>query len=124
LFVVSLNNNTFKKKQVMETQTTTNVEEIIATIENLPVDMRIRIASKITEKPSIDERIIKRVRNLSIEERLEIAQGAIESYNHSDPEVEQAWAEEVERRTKEFESGDGKALPGEEVIAELKGKYS
>ncbi len=108
----------------METQTTTDIEEIIATIEDLPVDMRIRIASKITEKPSIDERIIKRVRSLPIEERFEIAQEAVKSYNSPDSEIEQAWAEEVEHRIKEFEYGDGKAIPGEEVIAELKEKYS
>jgi putative addiction module component (TIGR02574 family) len=40
-----------------------------------------------------------------------------------DPEVEEAWAAEVERRNAEIESGAVSLIPGPEALAELKAKF-
>ena len=41
----------------------------------------------------------------------------------ADPEVEEAWATEVERRQTEMENGTVTLLPGPESLAELKAKF-
>ncbi len=38
----------------------------------------------------------------------------------ADPEIEEAWAAEVERRQKEIESGTVSFLPGPETLSKLK----
>lgn len=40
-----------------------------------------------------------------------------------DPEVEEAWAAEVERRNAEIESGAVSSVPGPEALAELKAQF-
>ena len=40
-----------------------------------------------------------------------------------DPEVEEAWAAEVERRQTEMENGTVTLLPGPECLAELKAEF-
>jgi len=40
-----------------------------------------------------------------------------------DPAVEEAWAEEVERRNAEVESGAVSLLPGPETLAKLKAEF-
>lgn len=40
-----------------------------------------------------------------------------------DPEVEEAWAAEVERRHAEIESGAVSLLPGPETLAKLKAEF-
>lgn len=40
-----------------------------------------------------------------------------------DPEVEEAWAAEVERRNAEIESGVVSLIPGPEALAELKAEF-
>jgi putative addiction module component (TIGR02574 family) len=41
----------------------------------------------------------------------------------ADPEVEEAWAAEVERRQAEIESGTVSLLPGPETLAKLKAEF-
>lgn len=41
----------------------------------------------------------------------------------ADPEVEEAWAAEVERRQAEIENGTVSLLPGPEVFAKLKAEF-
>ena len=41
----------------------------------------------------------------------------------ADPEIEEAWAFEVERRQAEIESGAVSLLPGPETLAKLKAKF-
>lgn len=41
----------------------------------------------------------------------------------SDPEVEEAWAAEVERRQAEIESGAVSLLPGPETLAKLRAEF-
>lgn len=40
-----------------------------------------------------------------------------------DPEIEEAWAAEVERRQAEIESGAVSLLPGPETLAKLKAEF-
>jgi len=40
-----------------------------------------------------------------------------------DPEVEEAWAAEVERRQAEIDSGTASLLPGPESLAKLKAEF-
>ncbi len=68
---------------------------------------------------STDE-IIETIKDLPIPERIKIVDEVIKSYSPS----EKALTKEIERRVKEFESGDGKAIPGKQVISRLKEKYS
>ncbi|MGB7510376.1 MAG: addiction module protein [Pelodictyon phaeoclathratiforme] len=39
------------------------------------------------------------------------------------PEVDKLWAEEVERRSKEIESGKARLIPGEEVFEKIKKRF-
>ena len=41
----------------------------------------------------------------------------------ADPEVEEAWAPEVERRHAEIENGNVSLLPGPETLAKLKAEF-
>ena len=41
----------------------------------------------------------------------------------ADPEVEEAWAAEVERRQVEIERGEVSLLPGPETLAKLKAEF-
>jgi len=41
----------------------------------------------------------------------------------ADPEVEEAWAAEVERRQVEIENGTVSLLPGPETLAKLKAEF-
>ncbi len=41
----------------------------------------------------------------------------------TDPEVEEAWAAEVERRNAEVESGAVSLIPGPDALAELKAQF-
>jgi putative addiction module component (TIGR02574 family) len=42
----------------------------------------------------------------------------------ADPEIEAAWAAEVERRHAEIESGAVSLLPGPETLAQLKSEFA
>ena len=58
--------------------------------------------------------------NLSEEERATLAGLLIESLeSETDPDVEEAWRKEVERRLAELDSGAAKTVPWETLRAEL-----
>ena len=56
---------------------------------------------------------------LSAAERARLVERLIASLD-IDPEVEEAWAAEVERRNAEIESGAVSLIPGSEALAKLK----
>jgi len=39
-------------------------------------------------------------------------------------DIDQAWSEEVERRSQELDSGTEKLIPGEEVFEKIKKRFS
>ena len=58
-------------------------------------------------------------------DRAALASFLIESLDReSDPDAEDAWAEELDRREKRIRSGLAKGEPAEKVFAELREKYS
>lgn len=58
---------------------------------------------------------------LSETERAELALSLIESLDGpADPDVEEAWRIEIERRIGQIERGEVKLIPGDEVFARLR----
>jgi len=59
---------------------------------------------------------------LSASERARLVDRLIASLD-IDPEVEEAWAAEVERRNAEIESGVVSLIPGPQALAKLKAEF-
>ncbi len=59
---------------------------------------------------------------LSAAERARLVEKLIASLD-ADPEVEEAWATEVERRDAEIGNGTATMLPGPEALAKLKAEF-
>ena len=63
----------------------------------------------------------KRAAQLSEKERAELALSLIASLDGpADPEVEEAWRLEIERRMAEIDRGEVRLIPGDEVFARLR----
>ena len=60
--------------------------------------------------------------NLSADQRARLVEKLIVSLD-SEPEIEEAWAVEVERRHAEIESGAVSLLPGPETLARLRADF-
>ena len=67
--------------------------------------------------------IIEEVTLLPVEERLRVVDALLQSLNAPDPEVDQAWAVEAERRLAEIRSGAVNPTPGEEVFARIRERF-
>ena len=66
------------------------------------------------------EELFREASELQESERAELAGLLLESIEgEPDPGVEAAWAEEVERRVRQIDSGEVKTIPWEEVRARL-----
>jgi len=71
------------------------------------------------------EEIYQEASELSDNERAELAGLLLETLDgEPDPGVEAAWADEVERRVRQIDSGEVKMIPWEQVRAELFGRAS
>jgi putative addiction module component (TIGR02574 family) len=71
------------------------------------------------------EKIYEQALDLPIEARLHLIDKLLQSTNlPTQAEIDQAWAEEVELRCQSLADGKAKLIPGEEVFAEIKKKYS
>jgi putative addiction module component (TIGR02574 family) len=64
------------------------------------------------------KQIEEQARTLSAEERAQLAESMLESLHSRLPEVEAAWAGEIERRVVAFDRGEILAYPAEDVFAE------
>ena len=70
-----------------------------------------------TEKSQV---LLKEALKLAANERAEVAEQLIASLDDAaDPDVEQAWQEEVQRRLQQVERGEVKTIPWEEVQRRL-----
>ena len=69
---------------------------------------------------SLIDELTRKARALPPEERIRLAEELLSSVQESDEEIEAAWAEEIERRLEEVESGTAKLIPAEEVFAEIR----
>ena len=63
------------------------------------------------------------ISDLPVDQRIDIADYILKTLNQPDPEVEQAWVKEAQRRLKEFKKGNSEAIPGEQVHQQLREKY-
>jgi len=60
---------------------------------------------------------------LTAAERALLVQALIASLD-VEPEIESAWAEEVERRHAQIESGEVQMIPGTKALAKIRAKYA
>ena len=71
--------------------------------------------------PLTIEQLAEEAMHLPVAERALLADRLVESLDMSDPdEIQRIWAGEVIRRREEIRSGQAKAIPGEEVLAEVR----
>ena len=71
------------------------------------------------------EEVTRKVLNLPPEERAELAHELIVSIDDAiDKEAEVAWDTEIKRRVNEIKSGKAKGRAAEDVLAEIRAKYS
>lgn len=69
------------------------------------------------------EELEKRARALTVEEKAALARILIDKLDTAiDPNAEQLWLEEAQRRYDAFLRGDLKALPGDEVMQRARGR--
>ena len=74
---------------------------------------------------SLLQEVASKAHNLSPSERAELANELIVSLDDvKDKELEMAWDTEIERRIEEIKSGRAKGRPAEEILAEIRAKYS
>lgn len=67
------------------------------------------------------EELLEEALSLTIEDRADLAASLLESLDGpDDPDVEEAWAQEVERRIRDAESGKVKLLPWAEARHRLR----
>ena len=71
------------------------------------------------------QEVVNKALDLSSKERAELAHELIVSLDDvADKEVETAWDAEIERRVKEIKSGKAKGRSAEDILAEIRAKYS
>lgn len=71
----------------------------------------------------VDE-IIREAESLPIEQRAAIVESLLRSLNPPEPETDRQWAEVARRRLDEINSGAVQPIPGEDVFAKIRDKYS
>lgn len=68
--------------------------------------------------PNTDE-LLNEAMALPVELRAQLADALLKSLNPAQPEIDELWAAEAEKRVAEIEAGDAKLIPGEEVFRKL-----
>jgi putative addiction module component (TIGR02574 family) len=70
------------------------------------------------------EKIYEQALDLPIDDRLILIDKLLISTNlPTQNDIDQAWAQEVERRCQELENGKAKLIPGEEVFEKIKKRF-
>lgn len=71
------------------------------------------------------ENIYEEALNLPIDDRLSLIDKLLSSANlPTQEDIDQAWSKEVEKRCKEIEDGQAKLIPGDEVFAKIRKRFS
>ena len=71
------------------------------------------------------EKIYEEALNLPIDDRLSLIDKLMSSANlPTQKDIDQAWSKEVERRCKEVEEGQARLIPGDEVFAKIRQRFS
>jgi len=72
----------------------------------------------------LNEKLLRDALSLPLDLRTELVDKLLESLNVPLKEdVEQAWAEEAEKRLEEINSGKVKTIPGDEVFKKIRARY-
>ena len=66
----------------------------------------------------MDESLIDSVLQLKPAERFQLLDVIYDSLDEPDPAIEEAWADEAERRLAAFKAGKTKVIPAEDVLGE------
>ncbi len=66
--------------------------------------------------------VLKSALELDLDERAILAIELQQTLHEVDPEVEAAWADEVERRIGEIDRGEATLVPGDQVLAEARAR--
>ena len=68
--------------------------------------------------------IISQAESLPVEERVILVNSLLRTLNPPDPDLDRKWAEVAKRRLEELRSGRVKAIPGDQVFAEVRERFS
>ncbi len=73
----------------------------------------------------MNNKAIENALSLPADTRLVLVEKLLESLNLPiDEDIDRLWAEEAEHRISQIEAGEAKLIPGVEVFAKIKGKYT
>lgn len=67
--------------------------------------------------------IIQEAMSLPVEERATVVDSLLKTLNPPDMEIEKEWVRVAKRRLDELRSGRVKAIPGNEVFAEIRERF-
>ena len=65
------------------------------------------------------EKLAESAMKLNPTERFELVDRILRSLDHPDPEIDQIWIEEAERRLSAYRQGKVKGIPAEEIFKDL-----
>jgi len=68
--------------------------------------------------------IIHEIESLPVEERAFVADSVLRTLNQPDPEIDKKWAVAAKRRLNDLRSGRVKPIPGEEVFAKIRQRFT
>lgn len=70
------------------------------------------------------QQVIEFAKNLPIDMRIELVEQLQQTITPINPEIEQAWIKEAERRLHEYQLGKVETFPAKQAIKELRQSYS
>jgi putative addiction module component (TIGR02574 family) len=70
------------------------------------------------------QEIIQEAQSLPVEERVLVVDSLLRSLNPPDPSVEKEWGAVAKRRLAELRSGRVKPIPGEQVFANIRERFT
>ncbi|MCW9705224.1 addiction module protein [Fodinibius salsisoli] len=76
------------------------------------------------KEPMTLTEVIEEIATYSDTERIKIRTAIQKTLRPPDPEIEQAWAEEADRRLDEIENGEVETIPGDQVIRSIRERLS
>ncbi|REL32970.1 hypothetical protein DYD21_14235 [Rhodohalobacter sp. SW132] len=66
------------------------------------------------------KQIISIISNLPFDQQVEIVDQILQTLHQPDPDVEQAWMDEVVSRAREIDSGEVEMIPGDQAMQRLR----
>ncbi len=73
---------------------------------------------------TLNEKLLRDVLSLPVDQRTVLVDKLLESLNVPiKKEIEQAWAEEAEKRVDEINSGKVQTIPGDKVFQKIRDRY-